>query len=268
MVKLITYAKKSKCKKIFSILFVIKFLWVFSNPIAVSHANEIYAAVATNFHNPFKSIAKEFEKISGHKVVIISGSTGKLYAQIINGAPFDIFLSADELRPQLLIQSGIAISETQYSYAIGKITLWSPKLNILSGNLKSIFLVKKFSHIAMANPTTAPYGRAALQTLKKLGLLNKLKPLIVQGENIGQAFHFVFSNNAELGFVALSQVLDPNNNLKGNRIDIPSEYYDPIKQDIVVLTRAKNNKGAMDLWNFLKSGPAKEVIKKYGYELS
>jgi molybdate transport system substrate-binding protein len=98
--------------------------------------------------------------------------------------------------------------------------------------------------------------------------LNKLKPLIVQGENIGQAFHFVFSNNAELGFVALSQVLDPNNKLKGNRIDIPSEYYDPIKQDIVVLTRAKNNKGAMDLWNFLKSGQAKEVIKKYGYELS
>jgi hypothetical protein len=106
------------------------------------------------------------------------------------------------------------------------------------------------------------------KTLKKLGLLNKLKPLIVQGENIGQTFHFVFSNNAELGFVALSQVLDPKNKLQGNRIDIPSEYYDPIKQDIVVLTRAKNNKGAMDLWNFLKSDLAKEVIKKYGYELS
>jgi len=268
MVKFLTYLKKSKCRKIFNIFFTIGFLWFFANPISISHANEIYAAVATNFHNPFKTIVKEFEKKSGHRVIIIPGSTGKLYAQIINGAPFDIFLSADELRPQLLIQSGIAISGTRYSYALGKITLWSPKPNIISDSLKSIFLVKNFSHIAIANPITAPYGRAALQTLKKLDLLKKLKPLIVHGENIGQAFHFVFSNNAELGFVALSQVLDPKNNLKGYRIDIPSEYYDPIKQDIVVLTRAKNNKGAMDLWNFLKSHQTKEIIKKYGYELS
>jgi molybdate transport system substrate-binding protein len=255
-------------RNIFKLFFFIGFFWFFANPIPISHADEIHAAVATNFHNPLKALVKEFEKISKHKVIIISGSTGKLYAQIINGAPFDIFLSADELRPQLLIQAGMAISGTRYSYALGKITLWSPSQNIISESLKSIFLVNKFSHIAIANPITAPYGRAALQTLKKLGLFNKLKPLIVQGENIGQAFHFVFSNNAELGFVALSQVLDPKNKLKGNRVDIPSEYYDPIKQDIVILKRGESNKGAMDLWHFLKSHQAQEVIKRYGYELS
>jgi molybdate transport system substrate-binding protein len=268
MANLASYLKEFLHKKIFNLFFYIGFILFFVTPIPISHADEIYAAVATNFHNPLKALVKEFEKRSEHKVIIISGSTGKLYAQIVHGAPFDIFLSADEIRPQLLIKEGRAISGTQYSYALGKITLWSPSLNIISDSLKSTFLTNKFSHIAIANPITAPYGMAALQTIKKIGLLNKLKPLIVYGENIGQVFHFVFSKNAELGFVALSQILDPKNKLKGHRIDIPSKYYDPIKQDIVVLRRGKNNKGAMDLWHFLKSRQAQEIIKQYGYELS
>ena len=133
--------------------------------------------------------------------------------------------------------------------------------------MESTLLKKAFSHIAIANPVTAPYGKAALQILKNLDQWDTLKPIIVQEENIGQAFQFVFSKNAELGFVALSQVLDPKNSQKGKRIDIPSKYYDPIKQDIVILTRGENNTGAMDLWRFLKSDQAKQTIKKHGYEL-
>jgi molybdate transport system substrate-binding protein len=128
-------------------------------------------------------------------------------------------------------------------------------------------LKSKFSHIAIANPTTAPYGKATLQALERIGQWDRLKPLLVQGENIGQTFQFVFSENAELGFVALSQVLDPKNNQKGKRVEIPSDYYNPIKQDIVILTRGKHNTGAMALWQFLRGDQAKRVIKKYGYEL-
>ena len=254
----------------FNLLFyIIFFLWDFTSPgyYSMAQADEIQAAVATNFHNPFRAVVKQFEKKTGHKVIIISGSTGKLYAQIVHGAPFDIFLAADDLRPRLLIQEGRAVSGTQYSYAFGKITLWSPNLNLISGSVESTLRKKNFSHIAIANPATAPYGKAALQTLEKLGQWDLLKPFMVQGENIGQTFQFVFSKNAELGFVALSQVLDPKNSQKGKRIDIPSEYYDPIKQDIVILTRGENNTGAMDLWRFLKSDQAKQTIKKHGYEL-
>ena len=257
-------------KKFNPIFYIILFLWNFINPVSspIAWADEIQAAVATNFHNPFKAVVKQFEKKTGHKVIIITGSTGKLYAQIVNGAPFDIFLSADSLRPKLLMQEGRAVSGTQYSYAFGKITLWSPSPNLISENVKSTLLKNKFSHIAIANPITAPYGKAALQTLEKIGQWDRLKPLVVQGENIGQTFQFVFSENAELGFVALSQVLDPKNNQKGKRVEISSDHYDPIRQDIVVLTRGKDNTGAMSLWRFLKSDQAKRIIKKYGYELS
>ena len=250
-----------------NLFFYIIFLWVLIGLPSLTQAEEIQVAVATNFINPFKLLIKQFEKKTGHKVIIISGSTGKLYAQIVNGAPFDIFLSADDLRPKLLINKGYAILGTQYSYALGKITLWSPNANIISKNVALTLIKKKFSHIAIANPVTAPYGKAALQTLKNLDQWDKLKPFIVQGENIGQAFQFVFSNNAELGFVALSQVLDPKNNQKGKRVDIPSRYYDPIKQDIVILTKGGNSVGSLELWNFLKSDKAKTIIKKRGYEL-
>ena len=256
-------------RKFNPLFYIILFLWNFINPVSypIAWADEIQAAVATNFHNPFKAVVKQFEKKTGHKVIIIAGSTGKLYAQIVNGAPFDIFLSADSLRPELLMQEGRAVSGTQYSYAFGKITLWSPSPNLISESVKSTLLKNKFSHIAIANPVTAPYGKAALQTLEKLNQWVHLKPRIVQGENIGQTFQFVFSKNAELGFVALSQVLDPKNIHKGKRLDIPSSYYDPIKQNLVVLTRGRDNAGTMDLWRFLKSNQAKTIIKGYGYEL-
>lgn len=232
-----------------------------------ARANEIHVAVASNFYNPFRAISKKFEEKTLHKVKIISGSTGKLYAQILNGAPFEIFLSADNVRTELLEQKGATISGSRYSYALGKITLWSPNINFISNNIKSTLLLGHFSHIAIANPVTAPYGKATVQILKKLDLWKKLKSIAVQGENINQTFQFVFSNNAQLGFVALSQVLDPKIIHKGKRIDIPGNYYDPIKQDLVILKKGAHNNGVKDLWEFLKGDIAKQIIKNYGYGL-
>ena len=257
---------RCKFKPTFYIVFFFGFFFN-AGSYSLIQADEIHAAVATNFLNPFNAVAKQFEKKTTHDVIIISGSTGKLYAQIVNGAPFDIFLAADELRPRLLLEQGKAVSGTQYSYAFGKITLWSPIPDVISKSLTLTLRKANFSHIAIANPVTAPYGKAALQTLEKLNQWVHLKPRIVQGENIGQTFQFVFSKNAELGFVALSQVLDPKNIHKGKRLDIPSSYYDPIKQNLVVLTRGRDNAGTMDLWRFLKSNQAKTIIKGYGYEL-
>ena len=259
--------KKVTKKKLIKLLFNVLYISIFTNPVSSVQADQINAAVATNFHNPFKDIVKEFEISSGHEVRIISGSTGKLYAQVMNGAPFDIFLAADSLRPKLLIKKGMAVSGTQYTYAFGKIILWSPDSNVILKNLESTFLKKRFSHIAIANPVTAPYGKAAQQALQKIGQWDQLKSLIVRGENIGQTYHFIFSQNAELGFVALSQVMDPQKNNKGKFLDIPVEYYDPIKQDIVILRKGENSTGANKLWRFLKSSQAKRIIKKYGYGL-
>ena len=259
--------KKFIQNKFIAKVFTFLYLTTFTYPVSPVAADQINAAVATNFYNPFMDIVKQFEVYSGHEVNIISGSTGKLYAQIMNGAPFDIFLSADSLRPKFLIQNGKAISGTQFTYAFGKIILWSPDSNLILNNLELTFLKQTFSHLAIANPITAPYGKAAYQVLKKIGQWDKLKSVIVRGENIGQTYHFIFSQNAELGFVSLSQVLDPQQKTKGKYLDIPIEYYDPIKQDVVVLSKGEKNSGALDLWQFLKSPQAKRIIKEYGYGL-
>jgi len=243
------------------------FLWYFISPgfASEARANQVLAAVAANFYNPFKDIAGQFEKKTGYRVQIISGSTGKLYAQIINGAPFELFLAADAWRPRLLEQEDKAVSGTRFTYALGKITLWSPNQNKISGDGKIILRKKDFTHIAIANPITAPYGKAALQTLKQIGLWEEVQPHVVQGENISQTFQFVASQNAQLGFVSLSQVLDPKNHKKGSRWDIPEELYDPLEQDVVILIKGKHNPGVRALWKFLRDEPAKQIIKKYGY---
>jgi molybdate transport system substrate-binding protein len=230
-------------------------------------ANEIQAAVASNFYNPFRAISQQFEKETGHKVQIISGSTGKLYAQIINGAPFELFLSADSRRTKLLEKENYAVSKSRFTYALGKITLWSLKKDLIANDGKSTLKKRNFEHIAMANHKTAPYGKAAMQTLQKLNLWDILRPLVVQGENISQTFQFVASQNAELGFVALSQVLDPKNNFKGKRWDVPETLYEPIEQDAIILKKGENNPGVKDLWQYLKSEQAKLILKKYGYDL-
>jgi molybdate transport system substrate-binding protein len=241
--------------------------FIISGTVSIAWAGEIQAAVASNFYSPFKKIARQFEKETGHKVQIISGSTGKLYAQIMHGAPFELFLAADQRRPKLLEKNGNAVSGTRFAYALGKITLWSANPNAISEDGESTLKAKNFTHIAIANPKTAPYGKAALQTMQKLGLWNEVRPLIVQGENIGQTFQFVASQNAQLGFVALSQILDPKNKFEGKRWDVPEKFYDPLKQDIVILKKGKSNPSAKALWKYLQSNAAKLIIKKYGYGL-
>ena len=180
---------------------------VFSNTVA---AEEVRVAVASNFLSTMKILTSNFEHDTNHRIIIISGSSGKLYAQIQHGAPFDVFFSADQHRPRLLEKEGVAIKGSRFPYAVGRLTLWSPETNFIHTDGKTALTQQSFAHLAIANPKTAPYGRAAEQTLRSLGLWERIKPRLVYGENIAQTFQFVSSQNAELGFVAHSQVLNSN----------------------------------------------------------
>ncbi|MCZ6802190.1 MAG: molybdate ABC transporter substrate-binding protein [Nitrospirae bacterium] len=228
-------------------------------------AEDIRAAVATNFLATFKAIVKQFEQRTGHTVVMSSGSSGKLYAQIRNGAPFDLFFSADVRRPQLLEQEGLAVRGTRFTYAEGRITLWSRDPTLINGNGKPVLSSQQFTHLAMANPKTAPYGKAAQQTLEALGMWARVKSKIVRGENIGQAFQFVYSKNAQLGFVALSQVLDPKIQGQGSRWDVPTDFYEPLHQQAVLLVKAKDSEGAKVFLQFVQHESSRKIIKEYGY---
>ena len=197
----------------------------------------------------------------------VSGSTGKLYAQIIHGAPFDVLLSADSERPRLLGKSGHAIPAEQFTYAQGKIVLWSADPRRIDGDGKSILQRQNFNHLALANPKTAPYGKAAYTTLMRLKLWGSLYPTIVRGENISQTFQFVATGNAEVGFVALSQVMDPHLKIKGSQWIVPEHLYEAIDQDAVLLVRGQSQPAARAFLQFLKSDTARKLIQSYGYGL-
>ena len=230
-------------------------------------AGEVTVAVASNFLSPFKQLVPVFQKQSGHTVRTVSGSTGKLYAQILHGAPFDVFLAADSERPRLLVKNGQAAPATRFTYAQGKIVLWSADPQRIAADGKSILYRRNFKHLALANPKTAPYGKAAYTTLKKLNLWESISPALVQGENIGQTFQFVATGNAEVGFVALSQVMDPRLKIKGSQWIVPEHLYDAIDQDAVLLTRGQSQPAAKALLQFLKSDTARKMIQSYGYGL-
>jgi len=234
-----------------------------------SRAGEVTVAVATNFLNPLKQLAAGFQKEKGHRVRIVSGSTGKLYAQIIHGAPFDVFLAADGERPRLLADHHppVARAETRFTYAVGRLALWSADPQTLSGNGPEILRAKRFNHLALANPDTAPYGRAARSVIERLKLKEALAPLIVQGENIGQAFQFTATGNAEIGFVALSQLMDPRMKIQGSRWVVPEDLHDPIEQDAILLSRGTTNPAARAFMDYLISPPARTLIQSYGYGL-
>ena len=243
------------------------FLINFHIPLNPVTAEEIRVAVAANFHTTLHEIVKIFKQNTDHTILISRGSSGKFYAQIKHGAPFDVFFSADVLRPFLLEEEGLSVIGSRFTYAVGRLTLWSPDPIMLNNNGPQVLSNKGFKHLAMANPKTAPYGTAALQTLKALGLWNLLKDRIVQGENIGQTFHFVFSNNAPLGFVARSQVLNPTINGMGSRWDVPKNLHEPLRQQAVLLIHGQHNQAATAFLDYAKGPEARNIIKQSGYGL-
>ncbi len=233
--------------------------------LSTALAGEVRIAVATNFLATLKEIVKNFEEDTGHVAIVSSGSSGKLYAQIRHGAPFDVFLSADVKRPQLLEQEGQAVHGSRFAYAVGRLTLWSSDSNLLKVDGKDVLAKGKFHRLAIANPKTAPYGTAAKNTLQALGLWTAVKGRIVQGENIGQTFQFVYSQNAQLGFVALAQVLDPKINGTGSRWDVPENLYEPLRQQAVLLPRGKNNLAAKAFLNYVVNSKGRKIIEQFGY---
>ena len=231
-----------------------------------AHAESVQVAVAANFTAPMQKIAGDFEKDTGHKVQAIFGATGKFYAQIQNGAPFEVLLTADEETVLKLEKEGAAVPGSQFTYAIGRLVLWSAKPGYVDDKGE---VLKKggFAHLSIANPKTAPYGAAGLDVLKKLGLLDAIQPKIVQGENIAQAYQFVATGNAELGFVALSQVFRDGKLTEGSAWMVPASLHAPIRQDAVLLDKGKANPAAAALLKYLKGDKARAVIRSFGYDL-
>ena len=229
-------------------------------------ADEVQVAVAANFTAPMQQIATLFEKDSGHKAVLAFGATGKFYAQIVNGAPFEILLAADDETPARLEKEGLGVAGSRYTYALGKLVLWSADANRVD-NAGAVLKSGDFRHLAIANPKAAPYGAAATEALGKLGVLADVQPRIVQGENISQAHQFVVSGNAELGFVALSQVYKDGKLGSGSMWLVPADLYAPILQDAVLLAKGRDKPAAAALLAYLKGDKARAVIRAYGYEL-
>lgn len=229
-------------------------------------ADEAQVAVAANFAEPIKAIAAVLEKTTGHKLKITLGATGKLYAQITNGAPFDVLLAANTDPPAALEKDGLAQPGSRFTYATGKLVLWSAdaaKVDTKGDVLKN----GNFRKLAYAAPKIAPYGAAAIQVMEALGLQTALAPKLVQGESIGQTFTFVFTGNAELGFVAMSQVLEGGQLKSGSMWVIPQNLYRPIQQDAVLLKHGAGNPAAQALMTLLKSSNIKDLIRSYGYAL-
>ncbi len=234
-------------------------------------AAEVKVAVAANFTAPCEEIARAFEKASGHQVAISAGSTGKLTAQIRNGAPFEVLLAADAERPALLEKDGTAVAGSRFTYALGRLVLWSPDPKLVDDHGK-VLASGSFRHLAIANPALAPYGAAAAEVIDGLGLRQRLQPLLVQGEDIGQTYQFVDSGAAELGFVALSQVRAAASGSagakpKGSVWIVPEASYRPISQQAVLLAKGKDNPAARAFLEFLHGGQARTVLERYSYGL-
>lgn len=229
-------------------------------------AADVQVAVAANFAIPMKKIANQFQLATGHRAILSSGSTGKLYTQIKNGAPFDVLLSADGATPERLEQEGETVKGSRYVYAIGKLILWSPQPHFVD-KMGQTLITGRYDHIAIANPKVAPYGLAAQHTMQRLNLWWNLQSKLVQGENIGQTHQFVKTGNAELGFVALSQVQE-DGTTSGSFWLVPQRFYTPLEQQAVLLNKGQDNVAAQALLLFLKSSRAQAVIKSYGYDLA
>jgi molybdate transport system substrate-binding protein len=230
-----------------------------------AHADKATIAVAANFAGTLQKLQQQFESASPHKLTLISGSTGKLAAQIAEGAPFDVFLSADDKTTKKL--GAAAIAESEYTYATGTLVLFSADRQRLSEDSgDAVLAAGDFSKLAIANPKLAPYGVAAEETLRSLGVFDAVKNKIVMGENIAQTFQLIQTHNAELGFVALSQAMEAG--AEGSRWIVPAKLHAPIRQNVVLLTRAKDNPAARNFWEFLRSPEAVKIIETAGYSQS
>jgi molybdate transport system substrate-binding protein len=230
-------------------------------------AGEVRVAVAANFAGTLENLRGIFETTGNHKLTLISGATGKFAAQIAEGAPFDVFLSADDQATKKLVEDGEAVTDTEFTYAIGTLVLYSPDAGLIKGDGEAVLKAGNFSRLAIANPRLAPYGVAAEATLKALGVDKALKDKIVMGENIGQTFAMVHSGGAELGFVALSHVLGSGAQVRGSFWIVPGNLHPPIRQNAVLLMRGKNKPAARAFLQFLRSREAREKIKAEGYTI-
>jgi molybdate transport system substrate-binding protein len=229
----------------------------------LAQGRELRVAVAANFLPTFRDVAAVYRKSTGHAVSAIGASSGKLYAQILNGAPFDLFLAADSEYPRRLEEEGAALAGSRATYALGQLVLWSPRTNLVDPR-GEVLKHGGFRHLALANPATAPYGRAARQVLERLGLWEPLQGRVARGESVGQAFQFVVSGNAELGFVAAAQAIQR----EGSRWVVPTHLYDPLTQQAVVLAGAAEQPRAQEFLEFLVRDPgARRLIREHGYEL-
>lgn len=229
-------------------------------PWSAAKAETVTAAVAANFTEAAKDLATRFEKATGDKVVLAFGSSGQLYAQISQGAPFDVFLSADRERPQRAVANGFAVPGSAFTYATGRLVLFSVDKELVKG--AETLTNGRFDKIAIANPATAPYGEAAVEALKALHAYEALSSKLVRGENITQTYQFVATGNAQLGFVALSQVARMAG---GSRWIVPEDLYRPIAQDAVLLKHGERNNAARAFLTFLESPAARAVEERFGY---
>lgn len=228
-------------------------------PASLAHAETAQVAVAANFTDAANELAALFAERTEHEVSLSFGATGQFYAQITQGAPFEVFLAADGERPALAVREGYGVEGSVFTYAIGQLVLYSAEAGRVRG--EETLRAGDFQRLAIANPETAPYGAAAVETLRALGLYDTLKPKLVQGTSIAQAHQFVETGNAELGFVALGQVV----NASGSRWEVPQDLYEPIRQDAVLLKTGEGNPAAIAFTEFLRSPEALEVIREYGY---
>ncbi len=224
-----------------------------------SSADGVTVAVASNFRETAQVLAAEFERRSGHRVRLAFGSTGRHYAQIVHGAPFAVFLAADDERPARLEREGRAVAGSRFTYALGRLVLWSPRPGRVDGAGR-VLEEGGFRRLALANPRLAPYGRAAREVLRRRGLWRRLRPRLVMGENVAQALQFVHSGNAGLGFVALAQVRDAG----GSRWEVPAQEYTPIRQQAVLLEERPAARGFLE---FLRSPAGRDIIRAHGYHL-
>ena len=232
----------------------------------LARADVVQVAVAANFTAPARALAEVFARTTGHEARLSFGATGALYTQIKNGAPFDVLLAADDERPARLEQEGDTVPGSRFTYATGQLVLWSAKPGLVDVQ-GAVLKHGNFGKIAIANPKNAPYGAAAVEAMGKLGVAAALQPKLVTGESIGQTYNFIATGNADLGFVALAQVLEGGKLKSGSMWVVPAQYHAPIIQDAVILKRAASNAAAKAWMDLLKTPQSKELIRSYGYTL-